>query len=259
MNELFHNVPHVPRADSKYRQISQILAQRILGGEYDESGLPGERDLAAEFRVARVTVRSALQMLEDTGLVTRRARRGTLPISAAGAPPRRRLLRELVDQFLDRGRADRRRVLSFRFVNAGKEVAQALALDVGERVLRVARVRSSGSQPLTFTEVFVPESIGVQVTRAALEKKSFVSVLEDLGVEVGDAEQIITAQAAPAEIAKALGVETGAPVLRLERLLYDASDAPVQWLHGWYRADQFDIAMRMSRRDDMTRVWVRLR
>ncbi|MET0543546.1 MAG: GntR family transcriptional regulator [Variovorax sp.] len=247
------------RTAAKYRQIAQVLAQRIRAGAYDENGLPGERELATEFAVARVTVRNALHALQDLGLVTRKERRGTLAISGAGAPRPRRLLRELVDQFLDRGRIDQRRVLAFGFVRADKDVAESLAVAEGTRVLRVVRVRSIGLQPLTYTEVFVPERIGRQVTRDALEKKPYVQVLEALGVKLGDAEQLVAAEATPAAIAAALGVEAGAPVLKLHRVLYESTGMPIQLLLGWYRADQFDIAMRMSRSDDSTRVWVRVR
>ncbi len=54
------------------------LRRRILYGEYDyEERLPAERSLAEEFGVARGTIRSVLQILEQQHLVTRQIGSGT--------------------------------------------------------------------------------------------------------------------------------------------------------------------------------------
>lgn len=57
-----------------YRQIADQLRAAILQGE---SRLPTERELARDFRVARVTVRAALDLLADDALISRRRRHGT--------------------------------------------------------------------------------------------------------------------------------------------------------------------------------------
>lgn len=62
-----------------YVQLSQILKQRILSGEWRGDGgqLPTEPELSAEFNLARGTVRQALSQLEDEGVVRRERGRGT--------------------------------------------------------------------------------------------------------------------------------------------------------------------------------------
>ena len=129
---------------AKYHLVEVSLADRIRGGNYGDEALPGERELAAEFEVARVTIRHALQRLEEQGLVVRQQRRGTLAVSGRNASRRRRLLRENVDQFLDRGRPDQRKVLQFGIVAAPAAIARALGLRPGDRVLRIVRLRSRG-------------------------------------------------------------------------------------------------------------------
>jgi GntR family transcriptional regulator len=126
-------------------------------------------------------------------------------------------------------------------------------------VLRVVRLRSDGSSPLTYTEVFVPQRFAVGVTRALLNRKPFIHVLEQCGVKVGDAEQSIAAAGAPPPIATALGIAPSAPALRIRRLLRNDAGVAVQLLHGWYRADRFEFRMQLSRAADATRVWVEAR
>lgn len=57
-----------------YRKIYQELKQEILGGSYTAGQrLPYERELCQRFAVERVTVRKALQMLSDEGLIEKRS------------------------------------------------------------------------------------------------------------------------------------------------------------------------------------------
>lgn len=62
-----------------YVQLSQIIKQRILAGDWQEAGgqLPTEPELSAEFEIARGTVRQALSQLESEGIVRRERGRGT--------------------------------------------------------------------------------------------------------------------------------------------------------------------------------------
>jgi GntR family transcriptional regulator len=240
----------------KFHRVELALAARIREGFYDNTGLPGERELAQEFQVARVTVRSALRRLQDQGVVVRLERQGTLVAAGKGGKPMPKMVREYVDAFLDRGRKDRRKVLRFGFVAASREVAQALWIRPGEEVLRVVRLRSDAASTLTYTEVYVPRHIAPAVTRAALERKAFVQLLEDSGVKIGMAEQGAQAEGAPLAVSDALGVPLHAPILKLTRVLRDPAGSPLQLLLGWFRADRFEVRMQMSRAKDATKVWI---
>ena len=241
---------------AKYHLVEVRLASRIRDGFYGNEALPGERGLAAEFGVARVTIRHALHRLEELGLVVRHQRRGTLAVSGRGSGRQPRILREHIDQFLDRGRPDQRKVLSFARTTAQPLVAKALALKLDQEVLRVVRLRSRGGQRLTYTEVFLPATLAHFVDRAALGRKAFIQVMEEAGVKIGAARQIVRAERASAEVAAALNLNVHEPILKIERIVEDVSGTPVQLLLGWYRADRFEIGMQLSRSEDLTRVWV---
>lgn len=61
-----------------YTQVSEILVQRILNGEWQPGmSLPAEPELCEEFGVARGTLRQALSKLENMGYVRRERGRGT--------------------------------------------------------------------------------------------------------------------------------------------------------------------------------------
>ena len=72
-----------------YRQIYNWLYSEITGGSYNETGrLPCERDLKNIFGVERDTVRKALKMLVDDGLIIKVPGYGT---KIANAPVNKKI------------------------------------------------------------------------------------------------------------------------------------------------------------------------
>jgi len=67
-------------------EIEQSLRRRIESGEWSDSRrLPNERDLAAEYKVARNTVRGAIDKIAADGSLTREVGRGTF-LRHGGSP-----------------------------------------------------------------------------------------------------------------------------------------------------------------------------
>jgi GntR family transcriptional regulator len=66
-------------------------------------------------------------------------------------------------------------------------------------------------------------------------------LLEESGVKVGRAHQTISARLADNVLAQHLDVSVGSALLAVRRLIYDEDERPVQWLHGLYRPDRYDL------------------
>ena len=74
----------------KYRRIADDLRSGIASGEYSPGGaLPGENDLMARYKVARMTVRQALAELQREGLAVARRGSGVYVSAGAAASPAR--------------------------------------------------------------------------------------------------------------------------------------------------------------------------
>ncbi|WP_426506362.1 GntR family transcriptional regulator [Dactylosporangium sp. McL0621] len=73
----------------RYRGLAELMRERIAAGEYGEGRpLPSEAQLAQEFAVSLMTVRRALAVLREEGLVaTQRGR-----VARVRARPRRRVV-----------------------------------------------------------------------------------------------------------------------------------------------------------------------
>lgn len=74
----------------RYVRLAGILRDQIVSGELrPDQALPGERAMAARYKVSAETVRRAVRMLREEGLLI--TRRGIGTLVTAGAPPRQRV------------------------------------------------------------------------------------------------------------------------------------------------------------------------
>jgi GntR family transcriptional regulator len=73
-------------ADFAYVQVANSIAVRIVAGEITHK-LPAERDLAQEYGVAYQTVRRAMKVLRERGLIITRQGRGTFVVRDRGPEP----------------------------------------------------------------------------------------------------------------------------------------------------------------------------
>jgi len=247
----------------KYHQIYLVLREQLHEGRFAE-GLPGELALMAQFGVARVTVRRALEQLSSEGLIARNPGRRTraLPPSAAGEQPgaknlERANLRGLLENLVTMGLHTSVKVIEVATITASTQVAEALQLQLGDAVQKAVRVRSTKEGPLSHITTYVPDTIARRFGRRELSKKPILVLLEESGVKVGRAHQTISARLADNVLAQHLDVSVGSALLAVRRLIYDEDERPVQWLHGLYRPDRYTYEMQLSRVGSIdAKVWV---
>jgi len=230
-----------------YRQIFLILRNKIVEGEYrDGSFLPSELEIANAFAVSRITAKRALNELAEAGLAVRQRGVGSRVRYGSGGTQ----VTGSVDSLIDSLRANARnitRVLSFDYVPAGSEVAGALALPPESRVQRAVRVSTQDGAPYSLLTTFVPEALGRHWTEAELRTNALVILLERAGAPVAFAEQSISATLADNELATALEVTLGSPLLRVVRTAYTADRRPSEYLIALYPPDRYQFLMTLTR------------
>lgn len=205
----------------RYREIADDLRRRVEAGEFGAARvLPSESELSHGYGASRVTVRKALEVLRDEGLVASRQGFGWF---VAADPVRQSLgrLGTIEQQLADSGASPQRRIVAFGFVKAPRRAREVLGT---QTVLRVVRLNLADGDPFAKVTVWCPESLGSGFSRDDLARHSF---LELLHVPLGGATQTIGAGACTRSDAELLGVPEGSPVLECERVTRDADGQAV--------------------------------
>ena len=239
----------------KYHQIYLVLREQLHEGQFAD-GLPAETALSRQFGAGRVTVRHALEQLAAEGLIIRQAGRGTRPapatagltegkVNPSGAAKTSRL-NGLLEEIVTASLRTSVKVIEWRTIRASPSIAAALQIPLGTKVRKGVRRRSLPEGPLSHITTYVPEELVSGFGRRELGNKPILRLLEESGVELGRAHQTVTARQADAQVAQALDVAVGTALLAVRRLVFDAQERPVQWLHGLYRPDRYEYQMEIS-------------
>jgi GntR family transcriptional regulator len=205
----------------RYRTIADDLRRRVTAGEFAAGRLlPSEAELCASYEASRITVRKALDLLRDEGLVDARQGFGWF---AAVDPLRQSLgrLATIEGQLAASGVRSRRRILDFGFVAAPLRARQVLGAST---VLEVRRLNLADDEPFARVTVWCPEDLGAQLSRADVERSPFYELLDE---PLGGAVQTIGAAVAGSADAELLEIPEGSPVLRCERVTSTAAGRPV--------------------------------
>lgn len=224
------------------------LKDRIVSGAYAPNArMPSEPDLAVEHGVSRVTIRGALDLLSKDDLVERRPGAGTFvrserPSSAIVAD-----FSNVFTHLVEMGRRTDVRLLSFNYTLPTPAVAEALGLDAGEQVQRSVRVRIADGRPFSYLVTHVPKRIGISYSEADLRSTPLLELLERSGAKVASAQQTVGATLAGPETAEALGIDTGAALLSITRVVRDEAGAGVEHLYGLYRPDLYALQLDLER------------
>ena len=230
----------------KSRRVYLLLRDSLTAGAHaDGAALPGETRLAAEYGVSRATVRKVLAALEDEGLI-KRDQTGAVRGHVAEAPLDADFTK-LIPQLEQIGHETTARLLSFTYDIAPPHVAEQMAIDPSERCQTAIRVRYYKDRPMSYLTTYVPERIARNYTETDLASSPLYALLERSGVEVESAHQSVTATLARADVAEALSVATGAPLLSLRRIVRDREGRGVEYLQALYLPETFRLEMTLNR------------
>lgn len=203
----------------RYQEIAAALRKRVRRAAAG-SLLPSEAALSAEFGASRVTVRRALDVVREEGLIAARQGFGWY---VATEPVRQSLhaLDTIEAQLAGSGRRNERKVIEFAFATAPEHVRELLATD---SVLRVKRVNLADGEPFAVVTVWCPGELGSGLSRDDVERRPFYELL---GMRLRGATQTIGADAANSDDAALLQVPAGAPLLTCQRVTTDVGGRPV--------------------------------
>lgn len=228
-----------------------MLRQQIHADAYP-GGLPAELDLAAEFSVSRNTIREALAVLKQEGLIERGPKVGTHVAQRKYAHGLDALL-GLKETFKDLGEV-RNEVRAAMPVTAPPSVARRLRLQPGEQAVFVERLRYLGELPLSLDLTYLAPDIGRQVLNhsleSPLEEEDLFALIEQVsGQRLGSAALALEAIPAVAHSAATLQVPEGAALLMLERLTSLADGTPVDLEYIRMRGDRITMRGNLIRAD----------
>ena len=231
-----------PPGLSRYGALAVALRLRITGGDWlPGHALPAEQALAAEHGVALGTLRQALSVLADEGLVERRHGHGTFVRAGLAGAPMLRFFRFGKGDGDGDGDGDpdgnravpASRILARQEAVPPQAVGAALGLSAGSSALRLRRLRSLGGVPRLLEQIWLPLPLFAALQGgdpADWGDLLYPAYAERCGVHVHRATDEIGFTALNAADARALHLPAAHPCAVVQRRAHDITGRCVEWL-----------------------------
>lgn len=210
----------IPDFQPLYKQVYDVLVRRIAEGAWRPAeALPSEQALAAELNVSQGTVRKALKALEAENLVYRRQGKGTFVAEHTQEHALFRFFRlARPGTEGDRVTPESGKARSKRRPATVREAGQ-LHLAEGEQVVEIRRVRIIDGEPAVREKIVVPISLFPELDQQEALPNTLYSLYQSVyGVNISAAREEVSAVLATRADQRELGVDEGAPILRIERI-----------------------------------------
>jgi len=235
---------------SRYRDIAARLQKKIRLGEYPVGNLlPTETELMAHYSASRQTVREALRILMDQGLIVRRVGLGSVVI--ATEPPV--LFTHSVtslSEWLRYSNETYRDVVRSGEIVADRDLAALLKCEPGKQWFLIESVRrvDQFAAPLGWTEIYVLRKFAGVVRRSDHGRAPVhEQIAKMFGQTTEYAQMEIFARKMPAALAKALQVKAGSPALTVVRRYYGLKEELFEVTVTTHPEGRYTYSMDMQR------------
>ncbi|MGL5042029.1 MAG: GntR family transcriptional regulator [Culicoidibacterales bacterium] len=231
-------------APALYLQIKEQLRAELTSGKYElGSYIPTENALEITYGVSKITIRKAIQDLEDEGYLVKKKGKGTIVVQnhyfnkLAKTKSYSRKLEELGIKLAKK--------------NAKCEVLDAeniseIATIMSGKVNCVKRLIYADGRILTYLESYIPFSEELKID-FSLADWSLYQTLSDLGVTVERSEDFFSVELASLETASILQIAIGTPILKRVRKAYDMSGKIIEYSIGYYLTAKMPYIVEMEK------------
>jgi GntR family transcriptional regulator len=227
----------------KYLRIHSNLRERITSGQWPPgSSLPSQRELADEFGVSIMTLRQALQLLTDEGLIETRHGSGTFATAHYAYDLGH--LHSFASDLIAQGAKITTKLLAAEAVTPPADVAARLGTP--DEALRLRRLRLSDGQPLIVQTSYLPAALARVVEPEDLGRLGLYTLLASRGLTIARAHESISPTTLGPDDARDLARPQCSPALLSHRISFTAAGVPLIDDHALLPADSVVITVNRS-------------
>lgn len=239
--------PTQRESEPLYRRVADRIANHIYNGDWRPGEfIPNEFALADDFSVSQGTIRKAMSLVEEIGLVERQQGRGTFVRKLSeersyyhffrlAKPHGERVIPEpLVEQITTR--------------KANSEECEAFQLPRDGSVIVVKRLRCVDGIKATQEHIVLPEPlfVGLSSEPQPIPSALYPFYHQRFGIFVIRAEEYIVASVADKSAAKDLEIAPSSAMLEVHRTAFDLKNRVVELRLSRFRSDIFHYKINLS-------------
>ncbi len=205
---------------TKYEIVTGKLMKDINNGVYDkERKLPTEDELMNIFNVSRNTIRKAIEILVNHGYVYQVQGSGIFlrdyqKDKCISLKQMNGLTKELQNKKI------KSKVIEFSIIDADETLAEKFKCKLNTKLYHIKRVRYVNDEPFEVEESFYNKEIIPYLNEDICNSSIFNYITDDLKLNIGFADKMISCDILTDEECSLLDVEKGEPTLQVENTVF---------------------------------------
>ena len=212
--------------------------------------LPPESHFVSQLGISRGTLREAMRVLEEEGVIRRKQGIGTLICDP------HHLIRSTLDinesvseMILGKGLKPGSKETRIEMVKAGKELAEKLGLKPNDSVISLTRVRTADGIPVAYTIDFLPSALVPETFPKEFKEDSLYTYMEEQqGLELTNGMLQIQPVKAPKSIAQSLDIAQGSLLMLLKQTDTNTINEPILYSEEYFVVDRFEFTVYRRRK-----------
>lgn len=230
-----------------YYQIQQFLLEQIHSGAFKAgAAILSEKEISAQMKVSRMTVRQAVKALCSQGVLYSERGKGTFVSEIKWEKNFRNVL-SFTEEMSGIGSRPTSKLLSLGVIRADSNTARALGMKPSEKVISLRRLRLANGIPMAIEWSHIPLSFCPGLVdnfdpHTSLYKK----LADDYGIHIAVTEEVAEAALATVEEARLLKISKNSPVFNFVRTSYLRDGKAVEYVNSTYRGDRYRIVNRLT-------------
>jgi GntR family transcriptional regulator len=228
---------HIPY----YLQVAETIRSRILAKHYGHGDLiPSYRQLEKEFNISNITVRKAVEILVQDGLINHKRGIGTevsridgdaITWELTGSLHRLRNSASKVSLAAE--------ILEINTAMCPERIGRILSIGPKKKAWRMKKIRKHEEVIMAYYTTYSDPCWCERITRKEAEKGGFVDLFrKKSGLTLTRLEQKVEAAVADLDLSAILKVNFGSPLLHIENIYYSSENKPVLITQIYYRGDK---------------------
>ncbi len=233
-----------------YHQVKEEVKALIARGELKPGDmLPSEASLSTSLGISRLVVHRAFRELVTEGLLIRKR-----PIGTFVAPPIKRSymvtgpLFSMTENLAADALEPSNTILLQEVIPPADEVRAELKLSGGVQVVHLQNLRLAKGLPFAVEDMYFPFDRFPALAELELNNSSVYVTLEKIyDAHPQEALDLLIAGSASSHEAALLGINKGAPVMRLKRVSTDRAGITMEFSRVVFHADRYQFVARLQR------------
>lgn len=218
-------------------QAIDYLREYILEIDSEKLKLPSEGEIAKRLGISRLTIREALIVLENEGLIAKNQGSSTTITTFA-----RKLAEnidyngELVSFIEDSGFVAGVDILEQRYIDVDEEIAKKLDIEIGEFIFYVDKLFLANGKPAAMCINRIPQKYisNWEIKMEDLGRSMFELVEKKSNYRLSYDSMELIPDIVTEKLSKILRLEVGSPILRVDIIKYSSEGIPIMYNTEYY-------------------------